>query len=499
MNTPFAEYTRYDALGLAELVRKREVSPAELVETAIAHIEAINPRLNAVIHTMYDYARKAAAGPLPPGPFAGVPFLLKDLVALIAGVPISAGSRAIHGLVPDFDSTMIERYRAAGLVFVGKTNTPELGVAVVTEPELFGPTHNPWDLTRSPGGSSGGSGAAVAARLVPVASGSDGGGSLRIPASACGVFALKPSRGRTPCGPDRGDLWNGLAIEHVISRSVRDSAAMLDVTAGPDPGAPYHAPPWSRPFLDEVGADPGRLRIAFTTRSLLGSHVDRECAEGVEETARLLADLGHDVEEATPVVDREPFTAAFLSVVSVQVAAELDEIAALRGRPNSGMVEPITRAMELYGRTVTAVELERMMRTLHRATRKIGAFFQGYDVLLTPTLAQPPLPTGGLRPTPAEHALLRTMSVLRAGSLMKRFGLIEKMAPKFFDYAGFTPVFNVTGQPAMSVPLVWSKDGLPIGMQLAGRYGDEATLLRLAAQLETARPWADRRPPVCAA
>lgn len=498
MNTPFAEYTRYDGLGLAELVRKREVSPSELVETAIEHIEAVNPRLNAVIHTMYEQARAAAARPLPPGPFAGVPFLLKDLVALIAGVPISAGCRAVHGLVPDCDSTMIERYRAAGLVFVGKTNTPELGVAVVTEPELFGPTHNPWDLTRSPGGSSGGSGAAVAARLVPVASGSDGGGSLRIPASACGVFALKPSRGRNPCGPERGDLWHGLACEHVISRSVRDSAAMLDVTAGPDPGAPYHAPPATRPFLDEVGVDPGRLRIAFTTRSLLGSHVARECVDGVEQTARLLAELGHDVEEAAPSIDREPFTRAFLTVVSVQIAAELDEIAHLRGQPVSGQVEPITRAMELFGRTVGATELERTFRLLHRASRQIGAFFQRHDVLLTPTLSRPPLTTGGLQPTPIEHALLRTMSVLRAGSLMKRFQLIEKMAPKFFDYAGFTPVFNVTGQPAMSVPLVWSQDGLPIGMQLAGRYGDEATLLRLAAQLESARPWADRRPPVCA-
>jgi amidase len=498
MNTPIAEYTRYDALGLAELVRQREVSPAELVETAIAHIEAVNPRLNAVIHPLYEQARAAAARPLPPGPFAGVPFLLKDLVALIAGVPISAGSRAIHGLVPDYDSTMIERYRAAGLVFVGKTNTPELGIAVVTEPELFGPTHNPWDLTRSPGGSSGGSAAAVAARLVPAASGSDGGGSLRIPASACGVFGLKPSRGRNPCGPDRGDLWHGLACEHVISRSVRDSAAMLDVTAGPDPGAPYHAPPGPRAFLDEVGADPGRLRVAFTTRSLLGSHVARECAQGVEETAKLLEDLGHHVEEAAPAIEREPFAYAFLTVVSVQVAAELDEITHLRGQPVHGLVEPITRAMELFGRTIGAAELERTFRLLHRASRTIGAFFEGHDVLLTPTLSQPPLPTGGLQPTPLEHALLRTVSTLRAGSLMKHFKLIERMAPKFFDYAGFTPVFNVTGQPAMSVPLVWSQDGLPIGMQFAARYGDEATLLRLAAQLEAARPWAERRPPVCA-
>jgi amidase len=499
MTIPFAEYTRYDALGLAELVRTREISPVELVDTAIAHIEAVNPRLNAMIHPMYESARAAAGRPLPGGPFTGVPFLLKDLVAVIAGVPISAGSRAVHGLVPDYDCTLIERYRAAGLIFVGKTNTPELGLTPTTEPVLFGPTHNPWDLSRSPGGSSGGSAAAVAARLVPVASGSDGGGSLRIPASACGVIGLKPSRGRNPVGPDRGDLWSGLAAEHVISRSVRDSAAMLDVTAGPDPGAPYHAPPPARPFLDEVGAEPGRLRVAFTARSLLGTQVSRECADGVAQTARLLADLGHEVEEAAPGVDREPVMLAYLIIVCVQVAAELDEIAAARGRPVAALVEPVTRAMDQMGRSVRATEIEAATRVLHRASRKLGAFFERYDVLLTPTLPVPPVATGGLQPTRFELGLLRAMSKVGAGSWLRRLGLMERMAPKVFEYIGFTALFNITGQPAVSLPLSWSASGLPLGMQLVARYGGEATLFRLAAQLEAARPWADRCPPVCAA
>lgn len=496
---PFPEYTHHDALGLAALVRDRQVSPAELAEAAIAAIEAVNPRLNAVVHPMYDHARVAAARPLPAGPFTGVPFLIKDLLAVIQGVPMSAGSRAVHGLVPDHDSELIERTRAAGLVLVGKTNTSELGLAPVTEPVLFGPTANPWDTARTPGGSSGGSAAAVAARMVPMASGSDGGGSLRIPAAACGVFGLKPTRGRNPAGPDRGELWSGLAVEHVITRSVRDSAAMLDATAGPDHGAPYHAPPPERAFLGEVSADPGRLRVAFTTRSMLGSHVDRDCVAGVEQTARLLEELGHRVEEAAPALERVPFMRAFLAVISVQVAADLDEIALLRGRPVSGLVEPATRGLDMIGRCITAAEHEAALRYLHRASRGIGAFFADHDLLLTPTLGSPPVRIGALQPRSVEQVVLRVMGLLRAGPVMKRLRALEWVAPRIFDFIGFTPVFNVTGQPAMSVPLVWSRDGLPIGMHFVARYGDEATLFRLAGQLERARPWADRRPPICAA
>jgi amidase len=499
MTIPFPEYTRHDALGLAELVRTRQVSAAELVETAIAHIAALNPRLNAVIHHLHEHARAVAAGPLPAGPFAGVPFLLKDLVSAVAVAPFSAGSRAVHGMVPDHDSHLVERFRAAGLIFVGKTNTPEFGLTPVTEPALFGPTHNPWDLSRTPGGSSGGSAAAVAARLVPVASGGDGGGSLRIPASACGVVGLKPSRGRNPMGPDRGEVWGGLTAEHVISRSVRDTAAMLDATAGPDPGAPYHAPPPLRPFLDEVGAAPGRLRIAFTTRSLLGTRVAAECVDATTRTAGLLADLGHQVEEATPAVEREPVMLAYLLLVCADVAADLDDFAAQRGRPVAALVEPATRAMDLMGRSARAHELEAARRVLYRASRTIGGFFERHDILLTPTLPAPPVLTGALAPTRVELGVLRAMSTMRAGSWLRRLGMMEKMAAKVFEHIGFTAIFNVTGQPAMSLPLAWSPDGLPIGMQLIARYGDEAMLLRLAAQIEDAQPWADRSPPVCAA
>jgi amidase len=321
----FREYDHYDGLGLAELVRRKEVSPAELVEEAIRRIETVNPQINAVIHPMYDLARQQVQQGLPEGPFRGVPFLLKDLLVYYAGVPTRSGSRFFRDFVPDHDSEIVRRYRQAGVVVLGKTNTPELGLVPYTEPVLFGPSRNPWDLSRTTGGSSGGSGAAVAARLVPVAHGNDGGGSIRIPASCCGVFGLKPTRGRTPMGPDIGEAWRGMAINHVLTLSVRDSAAMLDATAGPDVGAPYIIPPPERPFLEEVGRDPGRLRIAFTTRPLLPGTVHPDCVRGVEETARLCQDLGHIVEEAAPQIDGHAFARDFLTMVCAETRADIEE------------------------------------------------------------------------------------------------------------------------------------------------------------------------------
>ncbi|WP_428268493.1 amidase [Haliangium sp.] len=494
----FAEYTHYDGLGLAELVRTKQVSPAELVEAAIERIEAVNPRLNAVIHAMYDQAREAVAQGVPDGPFVGVPCLLKDLLAACAGVPMRGGSRALEGFVPERDSELVRRYKAAGLVIVGKTNTPELGLAPVTEPQVFGPTHNPWDPSRSPAGSSGGSAAAVAARMVPLAGGSDGGGSIRMPASACSVFGLKPSRGRMPVGPERSEVWHGLVSEHMLTRSVRDCAAALDVAAGPEPGAPYLAPPPARPFLDEVGADPGSLRIAYSTQSLLGSQVDRDCVAGVEQTAALLTELGHTVEEAAPNLDRAEFMRAYLGTVSVDLATDLDELSALLGRKVADEVEPATRALALIGQTTRALDFEASLRTLHRVSRQVGGFFERYDLLLTPTMPRPPIKTGALSPNVVERTLLRAVGTLRAGSIMQRIGMVDQMAAKLFEFMSFTPLFNVTGQPAMSVPGVWNQDGLPIGMHFAARMAEEATLLRLAAQLEQARPWADRRPQVSA-
>ncbi|ACY12729.1 amidase [Haliangium ochraceum] len=498
----FSEYTRYDGVGLGELVRAGEVQASELVEAAIAAIEAVDPQLNAVVHRFFDRARQAAQAaaqaPLPKGPLAGVPVLAKDLLFLLEGLPMSAGSHAVHGFVAPRDSTLARRYRDAGMLILGRTNTPELGLSPVTEPALFGPTANPWDLGRSPGGSSGGSAAAVAARLVPIATGSDGGGSLRIPAAACGVFGFKPSRGRTPSGPERGDLWAGLAVEHVLTRSVRDSAAVLDLTAAPEPGAPYAAPTQTRPYLDEVTTAPGRLRIAFTAQPLVGSRVDADAAAAVESAARRLEELGHTVEEAAPDIDRAAFMRAYLSVVSVQIAAELDEVEAVVGRSVGHKVEPTTRAMQLFGRHLSAPEYEACVRHLHRVTRDIAGFFGERDVLLTPTLPGAAGVTGALQPTRSEHALLRAVHTLRAGSLLKHLRLIDLLAPRVFDLVGFTALFNATGQPAMSMPLHWNAAGLPVGVQFAARYGDEATLFRLAGQLEAACPWAQRRPPVCA-
>jgi amidase len=494
----FSEYDRYDGLGLAELVRRKEVKPAELVEEAINRIEKLNPQLNAVVHKMYDLAREAAEGDLPDGPFKGVPFLLKDLGVCYAGVPLRGGNRFQCDYVPDHDSEIVKRHRAAGLITLGKTSTPEYGLVPYTEPELFGPCNNPWDLARNTGGSSGGSAGAVAACMVPLAHGSDGGGSIRIPASCCGVFGLKPTRGRTPLGPDVGEAWHGLAIDHVLTRSVRDSAAMLDVTAGPDLGAPYYAEPPARPFLDEVSADPGRLRIAFTAEPFLRSVVHDDCVKGLEATVRLCQDLGHEVVAAAPQIDGDAFATAFLTMVCGEARADMEEYEGLLGRKaTSKDFEPATWAVALLGRQIRAAEFSRAIRLLQRTGRQIAGFFEEYDILLTPTLARPPVVTGELQPKGGEAVAMKVLGSLNAGGLINALAGIEALAAKVFEFMPFTPLFNATGQPAMSVPLVWNDEGLPIGMQFVGRYGDEATLFRLAAQLEKASPWFDRRPPVC--
>jgi amidase len=494
----FQEYERYDGLGLAELVRQGEVTPGELVEEAISRVEKLNPQLNAIVFKMYNIAREAAAGDLPDGPFAGVPFLLKDLLVDYAGVPTSKGCRFCQGVVADHDSEMVKRFKAAGLIVIGKTNVPEYGLVPYTEPELWGPANNPWDLTRNTGGSSGGSAAAVATRIVPIAHGNDGGGSIRIPASCCGVFGLKPTRGRNPIGPDIGEAWYGLSCDHVLTRSVRDSAAMLDATAGPDVGAPYYAAPPARPFLDQVGVDPGRLRIAFTSAPLLPSTVHEDCVKGVRETAKLCQALGHDVVEARPELDGSAFARAFFTMVCCEARADIEEDEERLGRKATAAdYEPSTWAVGLLGRQLRAPQLSKAVRFLKLTARQVGHFLEQYDVLLTPTLAWPPVVTGSLQPQGSERAMMNVLNRLNAGSLLQAFAGVDALAEQVFAFMPFTPVFNVTGQPAMSVPLYWSDDGLPIGMHFVGRYGDEATLLRLAGQLEQARPWAGRIPPVC--
>ncbi|HQR45024.1 MAG TPA: amidase [Thermoanaerobaculia bacterium] len=492
----FPGYDEHDALGLAALVRGKAVTPEELLDEALSRVAAWNPKLNAVVRLMEGPARGAIARGLPDGPFHGVPFLLKDLMSAVEGVPLSNGSRFMAGFVPETDGELVRRYRAAGLVLAGKTNTPELGLVPYTEPDLFGPARNPWDLTRTPGGSSGGSAAAVAAGIVPMAHGGDGGGSIRIPASCCGVFGLKPTRGRTPMGPEIGDAWNGFVVEHALTRSVRDSAALLDATSGPDPGAPWYPPAPERPFLEEVAREPGRLRVAVTGRPFLGSRVHPDCLRVLGETARLLAEMGHAVEEAAPEIDAETFALDFVTMLCGEVRAELDEAAERLGRaPALFELEPATHALRLLGGSIRAGAYDGAVRRLRLAGRRVGAFFERWDLLMTPTLASPAVPVGALQLRPAEKMAAKTMAALRAGWLLRAVGILEATAKKTFDFMPFTPPFNVSGQPAMSVPLGTSAGGLPVGVHFVGRFADEATLFRLAGQLERARPWASRRPP----
>ncbi len=491
----------FDSLDLAALVRTRRVTPRELVDAAIARIERLNPQLNAVIHPMFEQARRIADAPLahPDGTFAGVPFLIKDLLTAYEGEPMANGSALYAGWRPDHDSELMRRYRRAGVIVLGKTNTPEFGLAPFTEPRAKGITRNPWNVARSVGGSSGGSAAAVASGMVPMAGAGDGGGSIRIPASCCGIFGFKATRGRVPTGPDDGELWGGAVTEGVVSRSVRDSAAMLDAVHGEDVGAPYAAPPRARPFLEEVTAEPGRLRIAFTDAPMLGHAIHPDCAAAVRDAAGLLESLGHDVVEAAPAIDRDRFNEAFLTVVCGEVVADLRDAAGRVGRQaQRADVEVATWGLATLGGGLSAGDYASAHRYLQRTARGIGEFFTGFDLLLTPTLGMPPVPHGALQPKPSEERMLRFFGALRAGGLMKRLGAIGEAAATVFDFTPYPPLFNITGQPAMSVPLWWNGEGLPIGVQLAGRFGDDATLFRVAGQLERARPWGERHPPLFA-
>lgn len=470
------ELTWMDATAQADLVRRKEVEPSELVDAAIERIERLNPGLNAVVTPMFEQARAAARGTLPEGPFCGVPFLLKDLQAAYRGVRMTWGSAFFRDYVPEHDSELVVRLKRAGFVFLGKTNAPEFGILPTTEPVLFGATRNPWDPGRTPGGSSGGSAAAVAAGMVSIAHANDGGGSIRIPASCCGLFGLKPTRARNPLGPDVGDLMGGLVAEHAVSRSVRDSANLLDATAGPDVGDPYWAPPVVRPFAQEVGADPGRLRIAFSTAAPSGATIHPDCVEAVHEAARLCADLGHAVDEAAPEINGPLLVRAFTTVWAAGTASGIDGFAFLTGKtPVAGQFEPLTWALYEMGKRTTGPEFLMSHALLQQISRQLARFMEKYDVWLTPTLAEPPLPLGEFDAVP--------------GNPLRGFY-------RAVDYVPFTPIANATGQPAMSVPLYWNKEGLPVGTHFFGRFGDEATLFRLAAQLEAARPWAGRRPPV---
>ena len=492
------EYLAHDATGLAELTRAGEVTPAELLDIALERIEAVNPAVNAVVRLMTDDARRDATR-APRGPFGGVPFLAKDLLSTYAGHPTTGASRFLADYVFDHDSELVRRVRASGVTVVGKTNLPEWGITPFTESELFGPCRNPWNTEHTPGGSSGGSAAAVAAGIVPMAGGGDGGGSIRIPASCCGLFGLKPTRARTPTGPDFGLLWRGAVVEHVLTRSVRDSAAMLDVTHGPDAGAPFEIPAPARPYLDEVGADPGRLRIAWTTQPMMGTSVHPDCVAAVHDAITLLDGLGHRVVEASPAIDGSAFARAFVLMIASELAADIADAERVVGRTaRRSDFEAPTWALVLLGRGLSAATYAGALRTLEAAGRTIGAFFTDYDVLLTPTLSTPPPRVGELAPTPTEAALLRALGVFGSGRLIQAIGLIDRLAAEAFEWIPWTPVFNATGQPAMSVPLYWNAAGLPIGAHFVARFGDEPTLFRLAGQLERARPWFGRLPEMAA-
>jgi amidase len=468
------EFISFDATGLAALVRQKQVKAIELIDASIERIERLNPTLNAVVTPMYEQAREAATGGYYDGPFSGVPFLLKDLGAPCVGVVMTMGSAFMRKFVPDHDNELVARLKRAGLIIVGKTNTPELGILPTTEPQLFGPSRNPWDINRTPGGSSGGSAVAVAAGFVPMAHGNDGGGSIRIPASCCGLFGLKPTRARNPLGPDFGDIFSGLVIDHAVTRSVRDSAGLLDATAGPDIGDPYWAPPPMRPFLQELGADPGRLRIAFTTKTSTGIEVHADCVSAVRDAANLCAELGHELVEVSPEINGELVTQAFMVLWSAGCAWTINGMGLVTGRiPKQNQFEPLTWALYEMGRQQTASSYLLSLTFLQRVAREIGRFFLKYDILLTPTLGEPPVSLGAFDSSPENP-----LEGLRRA---------EAFVP-------FTPICNATGQPAMSVPLYWNAKGLPVGVHFVGRFGDEATLFRLAAQLESARPWAGRRP-----
>jgi amidase len=476
-----SDLANLDATAQAELVRTGEAQPLELVDAAISRIEALNDDLNAVIHPLFERARAAANATLPDGPFRGVPILVKDLDGTLAGAPYHGGNKLLRELDyrPAVTSHSFAKLEAAGFVIVGKTNTPELGLVPSTEPLVYGPSHNPWNTAHTPGGSSGGSAVAVASGMVPLAHAGDGGGSIRIPASMCGLFGLKPSRGRLSLGPDEGEGWAGLVMRHVLTRTVRDSAAALDAVEGYMPGDPYTAPPPLRPFAQEVGTDPGPLRIGVCTRAPSAlAETDPVCVAAVEDAAALFESLGHDVEQSAPAaLFEEGLMDAFSAVLTSWVRADIAELEEIAGRPlTADDVEPLTW---LYYETSGGYDggaYVRAVMEMHRWTRRMVSWWHddGFDLLLTPTVAEPPPVLGDVGRQDDGGVNTATRSI---------------------PLAAYCAPYNITGQPAMSVPLYWN-DGLPIGVQLVGAPFREDLLLRVAAQLETARPWADRRPPV---
>jgi amidase len=494
----FDEYVHYDGLGLAELVAKREVHPREVLEAAIQRAEALNPELNAIVTPLYEYARDRAQQDLS-GPFAGVPFLLKDVHHALKGTPMSNGSRLHKGEVSEFTAEIVRRFLEAGVVVFGKTNTPEYKLSVLTMPEAWGPTRNPWDLTRLPGGSSGGSAAAVAAGIVPMASATDEGGSIRMPASACGVFGLKPSRGRNPIGPDFGWEAEGLSTSGVITRTVRDCAAMLDATEGPEPGSPYVAP-GPTGFLAALNDGPGQLRVGISTApDVFGVSMDSACVDAVRIAGVLLQDLGHTVEEVSLPYDEWEVMRAWTVLLATNTTAVVAGLEARYGRARvRASLEDVPLLLARVGRVMPAEEVGTSRIVARRIGATLAAFYDDYDVLVTPTLGRVPIPLEQAEPPAGERRLLRFLVSPAAAGFFHVRSLLERVMEAQREAAARQVLFrtvaaNLTGVPAMSVPLHRTENDLPVGVQFLGRYGDEVTLLRLAAQLEQAKPWRVRR------
>lgn len=491
------DYERYDALEMAELVALGHTTPLELLETAIARAEAITAPLNPFAYKMYDRARRQAAGELPQGVFRGVPFLVKDLIQRIPGVPTQMGSRFWQGWVPDEPTTLYTRWLETGVVPFGKTTTPELGIPAITEAEVNGPTRNPWNPDLTSGGSSGGSGVVVSTRVVPMASGGDGGGSIRIPASCCGVFGMKPTRARNPAGPFASENWSGFVSEHVLTVSVRDSAAMLDATHGLEPTSPYAAPPVSGTFLESATREPGKLRIAFHCDPAFPVETHPDCRAAVEHVAKLCELLGHQVEEVPPRHPTREISRAFVTVYASNIAADIRDAEEIIGRKSTRRdFELTTWVARLLAQSINAEDLAVAGRFLQKEARRLVGVYGDYDAVLTPTLCKPPVAVGELQPKGIEALLQKVITRTGFKAPLKLPGVVEEAVIELLRFAGFTQVANFTGQPSMSVPLFWNTDGLPIGVMFTGRLGDEQTLFGLAAQLEEAQPWAERRPPI---
>lgn len=487
-------YSNYDAMGLAQLIKNKDVSATELLDTAIAQAEQENPAINAIITKLYDFGHQQIKQGLPDGVFTGVPFLLKDLLGSLEGTPMSNGSAAFKGKISPSDSELVKRYKSSGVVIFGKTNTPEFGLMGVTEPKAFGPTRNPWNLNHTPGGSSGGSASAIAAGIVPMASGGDGGGSIRIPAACCGLFGLKPSRGRTPTGPYYSEFWDGAAAEHVLTRSVRDSAAMLDVVSGPDGSSPYPVRKESH-YLECLNTSIRPLKIAYTAQSFFDRPVTQDAVDAVQHTVSLLKSLGHAVEEVHPYINGDDLLNSYLTMYYGHTAADLEFAASLLNTNFTNLdVEDTTKLMGSIGKKISAEQFVTAKRKWNDFSQSMHALHQEYDLLLTPTLGSEPVEIGEFDLGLLDTLGAKFVTAFGLQKLLLKTGMTKKLALDNLEKLPFTQLANLTGQPAMSVPLYWTPSGLPLGSQFIAPLGDETTLLQLAYQLEQAQPWFNNTP-----